>query len=956
MKLNPAQEEALSLNQSLLVEANAGSGKTTVMAERFIKLLQHNPKLEPQQILTITFTNLAAFELKERILSLLNKRYYGTDLHKRTLSQYNQLAITTIHGFCSMVLRRFPFEANLDPDFTIIEPQEANLLFNDTCVETIDDLIQSSPQLIRPLLTRLSKKRLLEQLNSLYQRSDLSLKWVETLTGTYDSETYYTHLLGNCFKHTVQRFQKNKLNRAYLDYHDLLHTTQKLLDEPFIQKQLQTYYAYIMVDEFQDTDPIQWDIIQKCADTFHPLQSQKLFLVGDSKQSIYSFRGADSELFHQVSEQFLKINNKETKIVHLADNYRTQSGLINNLNPIFEKLFNKTAYTPLKANRTSLQNKSISLYLNEEKTPTKKQAEQTVLAIQSFLANHSNYTVNDIAVLSRKKAPLNAIKTCLETENIPCFLHAESGFFTKNIVLDCIALVKGLINPADQLAWTRVLLSPIFKKQPATLYQWLNHHPWPGTIDGFSNEILTQFGLAHLPAYIKKSTLHSPVEVAQDVLTKEKAWSSYQAIPSDSTDELERCLQFLSKLWLKSKGNRYLFLELLESYIEHQQSPDSGQSTAEKGIQLLSIHASKGLEFPVIFFVDIHSNFNTGSSDSLLISKHGIHLNMNPSQSLSETRSALLNKISADVLEEEKRLFYVACTRARDYLLFLGNQKSENKQAKSYLDFIKNNSQIQAEPIPDRSVQTSLFTHNHCIAEPSKELGSPIYPHQAKSFKLRTLSVSQIEQILRCSKQFFLSPLLKHLTNNNNDHSQYGQALHQAFSKQLSANLKPNQTEEKQFKTEFIHLKNSVIFAEQQTANNCFVEHPFSVRFQNLIMTGRIDLCYETETHWTVVDFKSSFNHNPEQYQLQLELYALALIRTYNIQKPIHLLLYEAKTGATKTYSFQKEKALQLSNQLNLIPEIIIKQYFKAPARKTCEHCPVFQTNPNCPNLPIKTS
>ncbi|RAP37698.1 hypothetical protein DID80_03795 [Candidatus Marinamargulisbacteria bacterium SCGC AAA071-K20] len=969
MKLSTAQEAALELNKNILVQANAGSGKTTVMAERFIRLLQEYPDLDPSSILTITFTNLAANELKERIINRLQSQEGADFLLEKTLSQFNTLAITTIHGFCNMVLRQFPLHAELDPDFRIVDPQEAQLLFMEAVETALEDLIKNNPIPLKRVLVSISKSRLLTHLYNLYLKKDISLEWARKFTETpfkqfipedvslEDPSLNYTEDLCTIFNCANTHYNRLKQSRGFLDYHDLLSQTQSLITHPVPLAALQKTYSFIMVDEFQDTDPIQWNIIQKLCDAYRPLDAKKLFIVGDVKQSIYSFRGADFDLFDDVLKQF-EAASDESKHVILADNYRTQKCLIDFLNPLFERLFDATSYSPLIANRTDEISDPVSFVLADEDSSVAGIADGLACLVEEILREQPHYTINDIAILSRRKSPLKAVKKVLDERGLQATLLSDTGFFQKDAVLDILALLKGLINPSDQLSWTRVLLSPIFGLTTDHLFSlYVSGALWPGAIDGYEPAILNKMGLDSLPTWVNRAKNESPLFVIRDILLHTQSWKAYQGLSEQAPRDIDTTLDWLEKCFDQARGARYQFLQLLASYIDHNQAPSGAIAGPEQGAKLLTIHAAKGLEFPIVIFTDIHSKFNFSSSDPLLISKHGLQFNITDHKDSSPYRSHILSKIKDDSLKEERRLFYVACTRAKDKLYFFGKHKAEKPGYNSYLDFLRGCSDLKPTTVRPYFKAETLFAEPSSPSKMVIETPIPVSKAPASGPENRVLSVSQVERFLTCSKQFYLSPLLKHMaqTEDITQHSSdYGSLLHASFSSLLDDSCaKPTVPEpfQERLSEETQRFKSDDLWAHSESALTTLVEQSFSLSFGSLILQGRFDLAFLNEEEWTLVDFKTSgSDQHYQDYKYQLELYGLALskIVTAPVQFPIKLKLYYTKLGTTFTFDLTAERTKDIEERLSKIPGQIMSRFFVPPKPSVCETCPVFSLNSQC--------
>ena len=319
INLTPAQQSTLEPHINLLVEAGAGSGKTTVFIQRFITLLYDNPDITPDRILGITYTNLAASELLLKLRTVvLNDQHPAlsdVSFKERLLSQLHTVPFMTIHGLCSTICKQFPREAEVDPNVVICDTLQSSLLMDEAISDTLSVLSTEKSQTLRALLrvyspsqlSSLSKQLLTQRMvTTPHAKHYLETTLAEHLPNEEDvtpsTHTAYTRLQHLCsfFLDCATHYQRLKQKNGMVDYDDLIINAMSVMEFPHCLNQLQETYRFIMVDEFQDTDQHQWTLIQRLCDSFSPFETDKLFLVGDVKQSIYSFRHADPEIFMSV--------------------------------------------------------------------------------------------------------------------------------------------------------------------------------------------------------------------------------------------------------------------------------------------------------------------------------------------------------------------------------------------------------------------------------------------------------------------------------------------------------------------------------------------------------------------------------------------------------------------------------------------------------------------------------
>ncbi|MFN2515633.1 MAG: UvrD-helicase domain-containing protein, partial [Pyrinomonadaceae bacterium] len=449
-ELKPEQAIAAhTLNRHISVTAGPGAGKTTVLVERYLHILRENKHLNIDQIVAITFTNRAANEMRERLRNRLDELLHTSSSaerprwmrYKRTLEG---AIITTIHGFCSRLLREFPVEAVIDPQFNLLDEHQAALLLENAVEESLTEFINSGHEGILRLTAGLGRGRLAAGLGEIYRHirgQGLSLSllaeqsskshstWEQFLSGLAEVDRQITDLISfgrlgdkadakreaaarnwprlrelffddqlplgdfcrelsefreaarpdargpvgeivkrldellwsdnrekpfgsvprirfdiaandyacesiKIIKNVDRRLGESKHQLAALDFDDLQLRVLQLLQQPEVLLRASRRYKFFLVDEFQDTNSIQRDLMDRLA--LSNRKDANLFIVGDRKQSIYGFRGADVDVFREMTEALVKAGGTPQPL-HL--NFRSQPPLINFLNLLFGRLF-----------------------------------------------------------------------------------------------------------------------------------------------------------------------------------------------------------------------------------------------------------------------------------------------------------------------------------------------------------------------------------------------------------------------------------------------------------------------------------------------------------------------------------------------------------------------------------------------------------------------------------------
>ncbi|MFC1753345.1 UvrD-helicase domain-containing protein [Thermoproteota archaeon] len=757
-----AQIDALQLDKHIFVEAGPGSGKTTILIHRFVHILQQNPSLNPDQILAITFTQKAANEMLSRIQELISDPESDLPFHlKERLSSTLHLAnISTIHSFCASMLRQNAFSAGINPDFSILEPDHALLLLNQAIDQGIGTLKKlKDPSLIRYLRTY-SSPNLKQDLQTLFNKRQTASKWFKHYQTNPDSADYFIsdnsttadkeltlksfkllRDLAIIFQACLIEYERLKTACSKLDYDDLLSLTETLFQtHPNLCKRLGKQFSFIMVDEFQDTDSLQWNIIHILSQ-----HTKNLFLVGDIKQSIYSFRGADTCLFKSVMESFLS-QPITHNVIRASDNFRSQEDLLNVINPLFKDIFNASLiYTPLTPYKPGTGEHTETIILSNTNNPGIMESSETnealtmVKWIQNKQKQNPALTYNDFAVLIRKKHNMELYKRVFDQHNIPSFTHTALGFYQNPEVIQMINLAKALLNPTDNLALISVLKSPFFNISDEALFllysyfktspllfklnmftsdfgsfsnntkEWLdetkglqadliNFHAKMTACSADSIDALKHAGRL-IPRWLKLKNTTPLYKLLEIILMETKAWQTFAAhVQGDY--KIANIKAFIAKMRQVHATHGFNIPDISSLLDAMLASPKDEANpflrVPENAVQILTIHAAKGLEFPYVLIPECGAQFNFSHSERLLISdKLGIGISIKShSKAVNLARKQILADLKNQIIEEEKRLFFVACTRAKNALVFIGSKKKTNTEKKRlypkcYLDFIE---------------------------------------------------------------------------------------------------------------------------------------------------------------------------------------------------------------------------------------------------------------------------
>ena len=855
------QHDAIHIHdKNLIVVAGAGSGKTHVLVERYLRLLENNPDWPLNALVAITFTREAALEMRHRVRLELETRARTSagDHWARHLARMDSARIDTIHGLCADILRANAAQAGIDPKFEVTDETEAAILLG----ETVDDVLATIKAPHANLFARYDADRIIKTLNrmdfvngqhppipddpeALYE---LWLQqWSEDVFAARErlSQSAELHALaeidylpaGDRLSELVEQYREymrqvqladaardiclelescrregavgNKgsvkawgsrtekdeaaillrhlrasitdtlkdvgdypgaLDRAtaqvlpiwyqllcqvraayrdrkdadaLLDFDDLERLTVELLADPAVrQRYRNAEFKHLLVDEFQDTNEAQVRIVRALAD----LQvGGTLFVVGDPKQSIYQFRGADVSVFNRVRDQIAE--NDAGQRLELTTSFRSHPKLVGQYNALFECLLTRDENSPVKefeiefgqpmhafrdespeapAIEVQLLDKGVRDATGEYilvKSRRRKEypaedmrrweAYEIAQRIKTWVSeqrpvfdknsrNWRGMKYGDIAILFQAMSNVTLYEDVFKSQEIPFLTVAGRGYYDRQEVWDMLALLQFLHNPADDLSLATVLRSPIFAFSddllfalrlitdeitgaPIPLWDALPHaasQAIPGMTE--SDRPLVQHAYATLSDLRR---IAGRVTISE-LLRRALAQTNYLAILTGLPDgarrrgNIEKLLQLAEDSGKVTLGKFSLYLADLSA-----REVREGEAPLEPGdaARLMTVHASKGLEFPLVILADASWERRGGGQSTLLADpKYGLSCQVyDPDTNKYENGFAHRRNVKLQKLREaaeRKRLLYVAATRAQDYLLVSGQIKRGNNE------------------------------------------------------------------------------------------------------------------------------------------------------------------------------------------------------------------------------------------------------------------------------------
>lgn len=526
LDLNKQQREAVEHTDGpSIILAGAGSGKTRVLIYKVINLI-NNHKINPKQILMITFTNKAAAEMKERIKKSIN-------------NNQNLGFIGTFHSFCVRILRIEGELINIQKNFVIYdEDDQLNLI--KTLIKKSNFGKKYSPTYI---LNRISsaKNQNISPENYLSIFSDYSASDIAFFYKNYQLE-----------------LEKNQA----LDFDDLLVKTINLFEKnPLVLEKYQQYYRYILIDEFQDTNWVQYLLIRLLGKKY-----QNITVVGDFSQSIYSWRGAEIENLTRFQSDF-----PQARTFYLEKNYRSTQPILD----FAYKIISKNQTHPILNLYTDVKKgKEIVFYEAEN------EEDEGFYITNQILQLKNQYSLNDIAILYRTNAQSRIIEEVFLHQGIPYLLIGGVRFYERKEIKDIISYLRLIVNPSDQIAKTRI--EKLGKKR------WLKF-----------TQLIETINVEH----------DKTEDIINKILQETDYLNLYNPDLEEDFNRLENIKELKSVAINFPQVNEFLEqVALVESeYFENEKKNNSIDNNPFKDerVRLMTLHQAKGLEFSVVFIVGV---------------------------------------------------------------------------------------------------------------------------------------------------------------------------------------------------------------------------------------------------------------------------------------------------------------------------------------------------------------
>jgi len=971
----------------LFISASAGTGKTKRLIDEYLKVFEENPDLDVENVVAITYTRKAAKEMKERIRKKLIEKY-NESLHlkdrkgendkiKVPPSRWLELRtnlnfawISTIHSFCERILKENAIFIPVDPGFQVLTGIRYNTLLE--------------RQVIRFIARKIENKKESENFEGLLKYFGLN-KTIDLFKKAITSKRYelsfgdpnidfHKPLLPDLkesdevkemiekfklkFDELYSEFREMIFEEAKLDFETLLFETLKLLKEKdFIRRKYIRRFKYIFVDEFQDTNELQKQII----DLLHDPKENFVLFVGDPKQSIYKFRNADVTVFTRTEKEEFDDSQKEI----LKINYRSHPDLVEFFNRFFphvlqggNELFKISYYHSIPGkssedeNFCSVEGKRVKiLNLNEETEekidPKIKEAE----LIARFIINRvktSKNSFKDFVILLRKfKNEINCLTKVFDEYSVPYYTVSGGGFYDRPEISAIISFLNILNDPLDNESFAALLLSPFFKMTFDELMK----------LKGSEKKIYDAILKSEDPKFRRFLELHSEYMKLKEVISvgelvemivNDMDYLAKLAFFNNSSRMIANVKKFIevSKDLSNEGYSLREFVSQMKKYSPEEESEASLESEENDVVRIMTIHKSKGLQFSVVIIPRIFSsvvNFTESIiyDDSMAFDERErgkIYLNPYSENKLGDGLLAeLFRTEKSKALEEEKRILYVAMTRAINELIICGIENKNNRSNSLWGTIFKSlgfyDSETKRWIIPEgfedlvEIVQSSSIPNQkyELVVEkkPIQEIPKSVFPLKDMA-KKTYISPTHIYGEISIDEVLQLDEVIK--TDKRKD---IGILVHEILEQVGNRSLKGTVTTLKSLRKARPRLVDDANFTESdlevvwqdlekwfenpymkkiENSQKCYSELSIAKKFKDRILYGVIDKIFLYDNEWIITDFKYA-NYNPiseKKYRFQLLFYTYVAKELFKPSPTRAWLFYLKENGnkMVKEYAF----------------------------------------------------
>lgn len=931
------QEQSKVINHEtghMLVVAGAGTGKTRVITERIKNLIQ-NENVNPKEILALTFTEKAAGEMVDRTGDAMPLGY-------------EEPWISTFHSFSDRILRSEGIEIGIDPGYKLLSSPEQWILLR----KNLFDLglkyfkpLGNPTKFISAILKFISR---LQDENVLPEDFE---KFVKDAQLEGEEKTRMQELA-----HVYTEYTRLKLDKSKMDFGDLITWTLKLFRErPNILEKYKKQFKHVLLDEFQDTNFAQYELIKLLCPQKIPGRS--LVVVGDDSQSIYKFRGAAVSNILQFMEDY-----PDAEKVTLIKNYRSGQKI---LDPAYKLIVNNNPDT-LEV-KLGISKELISQLKNKASEPEILQAEDldgevdtVIKKIYELLGKEPELTFKDVAILARANSHLDPFMLALRKYELPYQLVGNRGLYDRDEVRDVVSLLRVVVNPKDGVSMYRVLniqsldipFDIISKLLTETRYKKTDLWTEMGT----SRNDKLSFLIEIIKNCQENITKETPSEFIFNLVHKIKY---LEPLIAEETIENQLAIKNLDLFLGKARefeikhreDTREIptiidFLDYLELIMEAGDNPAQAEIEDIDTINLMTVHASKGLEFEAVFMINlVAERFPTRNKSDVIDV---------PDELIKETLPS-----GDEHIQEERRLFYVGMTRAKKYLYMTLAKNYGGKRDKVPSGFL-NETGIEIKTVEKTATKTkesqeTLFGMKSGFRD--REVV------EIKDLIPKRMSYTQIDTYNACPLKYKYSFILRIPTLPNHALS-FGNTIHETlkefhtrkkFGKEVSLeelisiyekNWIPLGYQDEKHRNERFESGKKVLsdyYSRHNKDENKIemLEKGFNLKIGGTDFFGRIDRIDRLDDGSVeIIDYKTGSEKSQRDVDrdAQVTIYAMAAKEALEL-KPGPLSLYFLEAGEKISTTRTEEDLENQKDKIIETVEKIKKGRFEANPSKQCDWC-----------------
>ena len=945
------------MRSDIFISASAGTGKTYNLVKNYIEVFEeafrHGEALDVHNVVAITFTNKAAKEMKDRVISRIDERIaLGHPGKWKTLRNRLTYAwISTIHSFCERLLRESALFLGIDPGFQILSGMKRVMLEQQTVrgffeenLERLEPLIELTGldeafKIFRDSLSKLRHELAVHPSPAGYSSLELGEHAEKVMAG---SECFCVN-----FRELLDRYEARSYRMGLVDFDQLLTKTRDLLVEmPQVREKYRERFKYILVDEFQDTDELQSEIVS----LLRKGGMNYCLFVGDAKQSIYRFRGADVTVFNRTMDEF-KSGGLEP--LHLAVNRRSHPTLVEFQNHIFQKIMPPDYSGDYFR---SVYEKEVEALPYESDEPlerirlirseTSDDSRTVAAAIRALLEEEIHFRrkdgsclkrkikPGDIAILLRTFSRISNYERALEELNIPYYTIGSKNFYDRPEVAGPLAWLDLLVDPLDDWNFVTFLLSPSFACSLDDILSLRSLQGSKGRPLYYALQESREGKFLHLKELFDKFAQLKHVLSPSEILERFVSEIDYLARLA-TLNGAERMIANVRKMLELARELDRLGSSLrelssnLKAFVDSSEESEASLETEESdSVKIMTVHKSKGLEFPVVVLADLFWK-EKGSLRRILFDDKGFIIVKEGSGRKNDEETVpgrLTHREEQKSFEEEKRTLYVALSRARDMLLMSANGRGNATRPWSRMlggtlldiesgellpemeDIVSHFEPVRLPPLPQKEVEEGYGL-------PDDRYVLPVEDRSYVKYLSPTAITADIDDEFELSdsdgdaglgrKSMDLGTLAHSLLEPLGIRGMHG------TSPSLGAILEggmPATVDRIRFTREDLdgvkrvldRLRGHRIVKEIEESRRAMSEVHFQHGFRKYVLMGIVDKLYLKDGEWKIVDFKFARKNpsNIDKYRFQMEFY-LYMLR--ELLSPVEATLFFLKDGETET-------------------------------------------------------